>query len=130
MPDKHALSTDGFVPSKIQFPSDGVTVRNLKQLFPRDLGFSWEYRGPRSLEAMDELCSLIHVEQEYAAQLFCAATNSPIPEVSARVDAGELAGMLESSYLQFGIASGKHAAAELVRSIDRQVASQIQGLSQ
>lgn len=127
-------SRDGRFPdidlSGIQFPSDTITIRALREAHPEqfDIGFAggggyeqpkFFFNGSDGATAEDTLGAMLYCERLIATDAYAAAKGVAGMGVSIDDFKEELAEL----YTRYGISKGPHHAAELIRGIEQQGAA-------
>jgi hypothetical protein len=113
----------------IRFPSDRLTIATLRQshpeLFDADVVVNGAVAQPRFFfdaddggHATDMVASMLYEERLIAALAFASETGRALSVTGIPLD--ELKDELAGQYLRYGLASGAHQAAELIRDIERQ----------
>jgi hypothetical protein len=113
--------------TKIDFPSDGLTVGTLRRVHPEQIDtgddidlFSKDYGGA----AGDHVTGMLGAERDFATAAFNRALGIPPP---APLDKSMLEVYIKSitdDYIRYGIATGPHHAEQLVRGIESQATEQ------
>jgi len=103
--------------TRIDFPSDRITIKNLRQLSPQAF-------DPRSKEWADfeddlELPGFLRLERDLANAAFDAVLGRRTVVMS-----GEEVEMLAALYVRYKLASGPHHAEQLIRSFEQAAAEQ------
>jgi hypothetical protein len=118
--------------TKIDFPSDGLTVKTLRKVHPDQIDadafpslFSQGNRG----SADNLLGNLLHDERTIAEAAFNGALGKPPHEFLGKQELQSYADELSDIYTQYGLATGKHHAQELIRGIEAQGIAQARQLS-
>ena len=121
--------------TRIEFPSDRLTVKVLRQKFPevfdrppRDGSRLWRRPTQQENNDLETLVGgILNTERELAARAFYAATGKELPShdrgAGYRDEAAECLG---NDYMRYGLARGRHEAAEMIRHIEAQATSQAQ----
>jgi hypothetical protein len=129
--------------TKIAFPSDRLTIQNLRQLFPNKMDIEFS-----DLKDLAKLDSMLRGERSFASLVYAAAKGPPVidPSVAATPEFKKIAeyakqhlpprmveppisetplykGLIED-YVEFGLASGPHHAEQLLRDIESQARTQ------
>ena len=117
---------------KIDFPSDKITIKDLRRAYP--LGYDqWmedrfdyrittgEIRRPMSLD--DAIHDMVDYEREYAERAFLQALGVPV-RPGREYDHQEVVDTFRTQYIKLGLASGEHQVSELVRNVERQAIAQ------
>src|SRR6185437_6526609 len=106
--------------SRITFPTDHLTVKDIRREW-----YQAASRPQRNGSLLVGLEDLIETERELAQSAFYSALGaaSPLglPEIG---DTDGARSVLAAEYDRRGVASGRHAAEQLVRSIETQAAAQ------
>jgi hypothetical protein len=114
--------------SKIQFPSDELTVKAIRRLWPESVDTEKEvelftdegyHGGPGEL-----LWSMLVMERDLARATFGAEYGREPEILYADHDVSLVADDLRKRYIEFGIASGQHHASQLIRGIESQASAQ------
>lgn len=117
--------------STIQFPSDKLTVRELRTLFPTSFDKPALYGGERldqvygRLSLDTTLGSLIDAERLLAGIMYKQALGQPLSSDEQLQTKDELVESLTEEYVRWGIATGPQHAQQLIRGIEQQVARQV-----
>jgi hypothetical protein len=118
--------------SAIQFPSDSLSVKDLRRLFPKAFDVpvteAWVGRIRDAAFHMHEsldaaLGNVLDAEREVAERAFQSALGSD-PRKWSLAAADEVRDCLAADYVRTGIAAGEHQAQEFIRNIERQAISQ------
>ena len=111
-----------FDSSKIAYPTDRLTVKQLRELYPDD--FDKPYgAGGVSCDLDGECNAILSFERRVAYAAFRAALGDPV-----RPDEREFyTEPLVEAYVKSGLASGEHAANELIRAFEQAAAEQARG---
>lgn len=122
---------------RIAFPSDGLTVGVLRRLFPKQFDTepnpsffsSSPFRSAHGLEHVDDAVGgMLYVERKMALSAFSLAIGDSHPERSLAPEVrDDYASELVQFYVRYGIAPGKAAAEQLIRTIESQAAAQAPG---
>ncbi len=109
--------------SGFTFPTDSLTVADLRKRFPQDL--SWPQADAQqtkgSRPSLEDLKFLIQSEQEFACRVVCQAHRIPFTArqgIDFSLD--ELRESIIEQYQVQGIATGEELAKQLVRGIESQ----------
>ena len=118
---------------KIEFPTDKITVKGLRQVYP--LGFD-EWIEDRTLGSVDEardgsprlsldaaIGDLMDYEREFAEQAFLQALGVPV-RPGREYSHQNVVDTFGKQYIELGLASGDHQVSELVRNVERQAVAQ------
>lgn len=108
----------------IRFPSDGITVRRLRELHPDlfDHGYHagggaqpvYLLRPEEAGHVTDRLGNLLFIERFVVASAYAAAERIDPPEGEPDALIEELSNL----YLRYGLASGPQHAAQLIRDLE------------
>ena len=118
---------------KIEFPSDKITINDLRRVYP--LGFD-EWVADRTFGSVDEeingsprlsldgaIGDLMDYEREFAEQAFLQALGVPV-RPGREYSHQNVVDTFRSQYIELGLASGDHQVSELVRGVERQAVAQ------
>lgn len=118
---------------RIDFPTDKITVKDLRRVFPKLSYDSWtedrdETRLPggvwhRRMTLDSALDALIEYERDYAEQAFLQALGVPVSDSRVYV-LQDVVDTVSAEYIKLGLATGDHQVAELVRGVERQAVAQ------
>ena len=110
--------------SGLQFPSDSLTIRSFRlkhpELFDRGFGDDDEMQPLFFLDGHAEhtVGNMLYVERLVAAAAFAKAAG--ISPFKLPVAVEDLEEGLAKQYVEYGVATGPHHAAELIRGIESQ----------
>ncbi len=118
--------------SAISFPTDRLSVRDLRRIYPHSFDLPSPYKtghaasrpvyGRNTLEST--LGGIIDAERLVAGVAFKRAAGLPLNEEEVLEPPAVVAAGVASSYIEIGLASGDHHASQMVRDIERQAAAQ------
>jgi hypothetical protein len=127
--------------TKVQFPTDRLTVGDLRRLFPEHFDsetpdyvvfFPLEGEPPKGSVAFSDM---LHHERRLAQIAFEDAliaakgvADTPVAQRWLEEERREKTAILESAYQQFGLASGPEAARLMIRQFFQDAAAQVSGL--
>jgi len=108
--------------TRMDYPSDRVTVAQLRARFPELLNGNGLYKSELSSTTLDIVATMA-LEQSLAAKAFAKAAGLPDPDPEPLVNRRETVEMLNEDYRRYGISSGIQQTRELVRSFEAAAAS-------
>jgi hypothetical protein len=115
--------------SKIEFPSDRVTIKDIRRLWPEavDTGKRVDlFSKPVGGGAGEMLFSMLTMERDLAKATFGLKLGREPAIPYADDDVKLLADDLSQVYTRYGIADGPSSAKELIRGIESQALAQAQ----
>jgi hypothetical protein len=118
--------------SQIEFPSDRLTIRDLRRAFPHAFDLPGQEahrsqeRGYGRQSVGDALDGIIDAERLLAGRAFKEALGEPYSNDEAAQARWDIIEGLVSDYRRAGLASGEHQSNELIRGIESQAADQAQ----
>jgi hypothetical protein len=114
--------------SGLRFPSDRLSIRVLRERHPDlfDLGFAdaddsqprFFFDSDKKGHAEDTVGSMLQAERMIAVSAYAARAGIAPRKLYVSID--DVKEQLSGLYVEYGIASGSHHAAELIRDIERQ----------
>lgn len=108
---------------EIQFPTDRLTILDLRSRFPEDFRYSWAPKSVSQMAFVNRLLPAIELERELALRAFCETVGKrDYPR--NREPRHELVDLLASDYRQLGLSTGEKMSAELIRDFERQATAQ------
>lgn len=116
--------------TRIYFPSDRLTVRDLRRAFPGSFdlpGQPVQKSGTRSYgraSTGSALDGIIDAERLLAGIAFKQVLGQPLGEDEASFDRNEFVEALTTDYVRVGLAAGEHQVRELIRGIEAQAVAQ------
>lgn len=112
----------------IAFPSDNLTIKALRQAHPDQIDTNplptFFTNRNRHDSAEDMLTDLLYSERSIAEMAFYRALGKSPPEPC---DVEAFSEELTRLYIRYGIASGEHHAAQLIRDFESQATAQARG---
>jgi len=117
----HSPVPPQFELEKIDFPTDRITVGELRRRQPRIFNFLTHHS-----EHIDNvlLAGTMAVEQELAFKAFARAAGLPNPDLDPFTSASELMRMLDRDYRRHGISMGNQQTKQMVRTFEKAAAAQ------
>jgi hypothetical protein len=107
---------------KIAYPTDQLTVKQLRQLYPDDFDKDGGAGGPGC--PLDGECqAILAFERRVAYAAFLAAVGEPVRRYEREFERDALV----KAYIKCGLATGKHEAKELIRTFEQAAAEQARG---
>ena len=117
---------DDFSTQSISFPTDKLSVSDLRTLSPVD--FEWDFGGGNSFHERDSIAVLLdnalHYERLFAAFAFCKQKNLPVGKLIegfAENDKSELIRLLHQSYEQIGLSNSLKMTTDIASEIEMQI---------
>ena len=107
----------------IVFPTDRLTVGQLRKVCPTDFEFNWKYKSNNEIRFLDTLLPALHHEREYAARAYATAAGLQAPHIPY-FDADELIEMIAEDYKKLGISTGPAHTKQLLRDLEKQAVAQ------
>jgi hypothetical protein len=111
--------------TKIEFPSDGMTIKQIRTLHPEQVDAKIDpslFGGPHGSQDADNTVGLLlFTERLVAKRAFDDTLARKSDELFTLT---EYADDLAEMYMRHGIASGSHHAQQLIRHIESQAAAQ------
>ncbi len=118
--------------TQIEFPSDKLTIKMLRQVWPdatdvdrwRDTG-----RAPHRVyvrHSLDNVLGdgIIDLERLIAERAFKVALGQPVKDNPAISNKDELIECVSNTYLKYGLSRGEHETAQMIRRIEAQAEAQ------
>lgn len=112
----------GFDPTMIAFPTDAITIGQMRANEP---GFLDDLNErPGNIAGMEPLATH-HLELWLANKAYAAAGG--LPEPMPQVDREETIELLDHAYVKFGLSTGMATTREMVRMVEQAAAAQAKG---
>ena len=114
--------------TKLDFPSDKLTIADLRRAYPVDFEFKWSAKSPDELRFHNNLVPALYFERELAARAYAKAAGLPTPKASKGFSRKELYEGLADDYLALGATFGRHQIDAMLQRLERQAAGQATGI--
>lgn len=128
-PERSTFPGTGLDVTKIAFPSDQLTIKDLRRYMPTAFDLSagennlYDVEGRFNRVSLETcLGAIIDKERELAHLAYCNARGITPPKELGNRDEG--AEVLAVDYIELGLASGSHHAEQLIRAFEQAAAEQ------
>lgn len=108
--------------SAIEFPSDQVTVSQLRKRQPTLLNCLEHH--PDNINQL-EVIGTMAIEQEFALRAFAREAGLPDPYPNPLTGRSETISILDKDYRRYGISNGPAQTKQMIRAVEKAAAAQV-----